>query len=111
MSTRIPKNLLTKELTTTASASAYTAPANTRTTISGCSVTNKTATARYVTVTYTPSGGSAFNVCYQRIVAPNETFIVGGLIAQTLNPADKVEFLAEANSALDLALSGYEFQP
>lgn len=107
---RLPKLLSTNELTT-ASVDQYTAPANTRTTISAATATNKTATARYLTVTITPSGGSARNVCYQRVVAPNESFVVHGLIGQTLNPADKFTAIAEANSAIDLVVSGYETNP
>ena len=105
---RLPKQLLTAEITTVASVTAYTAPANTVTTLSACSVTNKTATARFVTITITPSAGTARNIAYQRVVAPNETFNVPGAIGQSLNAGGKIEFLAETNTALDLVLSGYE---
>ena len=50
---RLPKQLAATELTTSTVVQ-YTAPANTRTTVSAASVTNKTGTARYYTVTITP---------------------------------------------------------
>lgn len=111
MSQRLPKQLLCTELTTVASASEYTAPANTRTTISACSATNKTATARYVTATITPSGGTARNICYQRVIAAGETFNIPGAIGQSLEAAGKLSVLAEANTAIDLVVSGYETNP
>ena len=97
---RLPVNLITAELATTPTT--YTSPNATKTTISACSVTNKTATARYVTVTI-----GTKNVCYQRVVAPNETFNVNGAIGQTMAGGDVLSAVAEANTALDMVCSGY----
>lgn len=108
MTTITRKPLLAAELTVTASDSAYTSPANTRTQVVAATITNKTATARHATVTITPSGGSARNVCYQRVIAPHESFVVYGLIGQILGPGDKFEAAGEAASALDMVVSGYE---
>lgn len=108
---RLPKRLLTAEITTTASNTQYTSPTNTRTTLAACSVTNKTGTARYVTVTLTPSGGTARNLAYQQVIPAGQTVVISGAIAQSLDAADSVEFLAESNSALDLVMSGYTTVP
>ena len=107
---RLPKQLAATELTTSTVVQ-YTAPANTRTTVSAASVTNKTGTARYYTVTITPSGGSARYVAYQLVVAAGKTAIVTGLIGQTLDAGGVISALAEANSALDFVMSGYETIP
>jgi hypothetical protein len=103
---RLPKQLVCTELTT--GSSTYTAPTNVRTTISAASVTNKSATARWVTVTITPSGGSARNGVYRRVVGVGETAVLYGLVGQTMGPADIITATAEANSALDFIASGYE---
>jgi hypothetical protein len=103
-----PSRLASVELTT-ASVDQVTAGTNQRIRISHASVANKTATARYVTVTVTPSGGSAFNVVY-RVVVPSsaspQQFPLYALTNLCLNPGDKISALAEANSALDLVISG-----
>lgn len=103
---RLPDQLASAELTTS-SVDLYTVPANSRTTISACAVQNKTSTPYYVTITQTPSGGTARNVAYQAIVPAKGTFVPPGLIAQTLRAGGKISALAEANSALDFTMSGY----
>lgn len=103
---RLPKQLASAELTTSI-ADQYTAPTNNRTTISACTVTNKTATAYYVTITQTPSGGSARNLAYQVVVPAKSVYVVAGAIGQTLDTGGKISALAEANSALDFTMSGY----
>lgn len=108
---RLPKQLLCTELTTVSTGAEYTVPTNTYTTISSMSMTNKTGTARYVTVTITPSGGTARNIHYQRVVAAGETFVAYGAIGQTLAAGGKVSVLCEANSAVDIVASGYETNP
>lgn len=103
---RLPKQLICAELATTNTT--YTAPTNVRTTVSAASVANKTATARYVTVTITPSGGSARNVIYRRVIGAGESAVLYGLVGQTLGSADVITAVAEANTALDMTVSGYE---
>lgn len=109
MPIQTPKRLASVELTN-ASADMYTAGTNTRTRISAATVANKTGTARYVTVTFTASGGSARNLVYQVVVQPATQFPLYALINVTLEPGDKVSALAEANSALDFNMSGIESQ-
>lgn len=103
---RLPKQLLCAELTTTGST--YTAPNNVNTTISAVSVTNKSATAYWVTVTLTPSGGTAKNLAFRRVVSVGESAILYGAVAQTLEAGDVLTVAAEANGALDCVVSGYE---
>lgn len=105
---RIPKQLLCAEATTVASATEYLTPANTTTTVSACTVTNKTATARLVTVTITPSGGTARNVCYLEVIPPNRAINIGGAIGQSFNGGGKFSVAADANAAIDVVVSGYE---
>jgi hypothetical protein len=104
---RLPKRLATIELTT-ASVDMYTAPTNCRTQIASCTVANKTGTARYVTVTLTPSGGSAFNLVYRVTVPINTQVSLFPVVGQVLDAGDKISALAEANTALDFAMSGFE---
>lgn len=103
---RLPKQMIAAELTT--GSTAYTAPANTKTTISSATVTNKTATPRFVTATVTPSGGSAINAYYQYVVPAGATVVLYGLVGQSLMAAGALTLTAEANTALDALVSGYE---
>lgn len=108
---RLPKRLSTTELAI-ASADLYTASANTWTQICSCTASNKTGTPRYVTVTITPSGGTARNVVYQVVIPPNaQANLAAALVGQVLNPGDKISALAEAATAIDLSLSGFETVP
>jgi len=104
---RLPNRLATLELTT-ASVDQYTAPTNVRTQIAACTVANKTATARYVTVTITPSGGSAFNLVYRVTIPINTQVTLSAVVGIVLQPGDKISALAEANSAIDFNLAGFE---
>lgn len=103
---RLPNQLLCVELTTVDQS--YAAPTNTKATISAATVTNKTATPRYVTVTTTPSGGSARYLVYQKVIPAGATEVLFGLVGQTIKAAGTLSALAEANSAIDLVVSGYE---
>ena len=79
-------------------------------TISAASVTNTTGTARTVTAYVTPSGGSAY-VVWSGSVPANQTVIMNGLIAQTLDAADATTVKADAGSAVDVDISGYQTVP
>jgi hypothetical protein len=93
---------------TTAAVTMYTSPTNNRAQVAACSVANKTATARYVTVTLTPSGGSAFNLVYQVVVPPNQQMTLYPVVGQVLEAGDIIKALCEANSAVDFNMGGYE---
>jgi len=104
---RLPKQLASVELTTS-SADLYTVPTNSVATISAFTVTNKNATtAYYVTITQTPSAGTARNLAYQVVVPAKSVYVVSGAIGQSLAAGGKISALAEANSALDVTVSGY----
>lgn len=108
---RLPKRLLTKALTTTAADTIYTSPSLTRTTIAACVVTNSGASPKYVSAAILPAGGTAFYICFQRTLQPGESYIIPGAIGQDLDAGDAIEFLAEADDVISLALSGYTVQP
>jgi hypothetical protein len=105
----IRKSLKVAEITTTAADTSYAPVANTRSQLTACTISNKTATPRYVTVTVDPTGADpARNLVYQRVIPANSSAALPEVIGHCLNPLDAILFLAEANSALDLVLSGYE---
>lgn len=107
---RLPKQIAAIELGAV-TADLYTAPANTKTTISACSATNKTASARNFTVTIKPSGGTARNVAYQMTLAAGETRVVHGALGQTIETGGVLAGFADAASAVDLVVSAYETNP
>ena len=107
---RLPKQLAAAELAA-ASADLYSPPANTRTTISACSATNKTVTARLVTITVKAAGGTARNVAYNMNVPAGATRVVSGALAQTLEAGGVLAGFADAAGAVDIVVSGYETNP
>lgn len=107
---RLPKRLVDGTQLTAVAATCFTVPANSLMTISAMSVTNTTATPRTLTVHLVPSGGTAGAgnmVCAARIVAPGETYNVGGAIGQTLAADGSIQALSDAATALSLVASGY----
>ena len=107
---RLPKQIAAVELTA-ATADLYTAPANTKTTISACSATNKTASARNFTITVKPSGGTARYLANQMSLGPYETRVVHGALGQTIEAAGVLAGFADAAAAVDLVVSAYETNP
>lgn len=103
---RSPRLLAAVELTTS-SADLYTAATNTYVQLAQVTATNKTGTLRNVTLTITPSGGSARNVVYQQNAQLNVPTVLSGAIGLVLNPGDKISGLCSANSAVDLTISGF----
>jgi len=111
---RLPKRLVGGSQLTTSAATYYTTPANTITTISACSVTNSTGTARTLTLHLVPLGdvaGVANIVCSARVVAPGETYNVVGAIGQSMDAGGFISALAEAAAALTLVVSAYQTNP
>lgn len=111
---RLPKRIIDGSQLTATAATYYTVPANTLTTISACSITNTTATAQKATLHLVPAGGTAGPancVCSGRVVAPGETYNVGGAIGQTMEPGATVQALSDAAAALALVASGYATNP
>lgn len=104
---RTPKRLATVQLTAS-TVSMYEAPSNTTAQVAACTVTNKTATARTVTVTLTPSGGTARNLVFEVTVPPNTQTPLYAVVGQVIEPGDAVNAFADAGSALDFVMSGFE---
>jgi len=107
---RLPKQIACAELGAGTS-DLYTAPTNTKTTISACSVTNKSGAARTVTVTIKPPGGVARNVAFGLGVAAGETRVVHGALGQTIEAGGVLAAFGDAAGALDLVASAYETNP
>jgi hypothetical protein len=107
---RLPKQIVCAELGA-AAADLYTTPSNTKTTISACSATNKTASARNFTVTIKAAGGTARNVAYGVTLAAGETRVVHGALGQTIEAGGVLAGGADAAAAVDLVVSAYETNP
>ena len=107
---RLPKLIAAAELGA-AAADLYTTPANTKTTLSACSVTNKTGAARNVTLAIRPAGGTARNVAFGMVVGAGETRVVHGALAQTIEAGGALVGQADAAAALDIVVSAYETNP
>lgn len=107
---RLPKQIVVAELAT-GSIPLYTAPANTKATISACSVTNKTGAARNFTLTVQASGGTARHLAYTMVVAAGETRVVHGAIGQTIEAGGVLAGGADVAAALDIVVSAYETNP
>lgn len=104
--TTTTQRLLTAELTATQSDTSYTAADNTQVQFRACTLANKTGTARWVSCWITPNGGTARYAMYRRVIGAGQSYPAPQVVAQALNPGDKIEFAAEAASAIDLVLSG-----
>jgi hypothetical protein len=109
MATRTPITVLIHQLTTTASDTSYTVPANSILTISAATLNNSTGTARTATVNITPNGGSALALVSALPVPASGSAptTVSGLVGQTLTAGGKIEIAADANAAVNAYLSGY----
>lgn len=114
MAQRLPKQLCAGAQLTASAAAYYTTPANTITTISACSLTNSTATARTATMHLVPNGGtaSAANMILSaRTIAPGETYNVAPAIGQTIPAGASIQALSDVAAAVTLVASGYETNP
>lgn len=100
------QRLLTAELTTVAADTTYTAEENTQVQLRACTLVNKTATARWVTIRVTPDGGTARHLLYRKVIGAGQSYPIPQVVAHALNAGDAVDFAAEVNSAIDLGLSG-----
>lgn len=107
---RIPKAITAAQLTTSA-ATYYTAPANTKSTISALTLTNTTGGAVTATVHLVPSGGSASDtnkIMSARSIAAGESYVVAAAIGQTMEAGGTLQALASANTSISLVGSAYE---
>lgn len=109
---RLPKQIAAAELGA-AAADLYTTPANTKATVSACSVTNKTDAARNFTVGIRAAGAGATvrYVASAMTIGPRETRVVHGALAQTIEAGGTLVGSADAAAALDIVASAYETNP
>jgi len=108
---RLPKQLTPTAQLTAAAAIYYTTPASTWAEIGAATVTNVTGTARTVTVSLVPSGGTAglTNIVVQtRTVPANAAVQLWEIVGQKLPPGATIQALADAGAAVNLTVGGYE---
>lgn len=107
MATRLPRRLITAQLSGTATT--YTVPAASKVTFSAATLNNSTGTARTVTATVTPSGGSAYEIlsALPVPVSGSAPTTVPALVGHTLEAGDVLSVTADAGSAVTFLLSGY----
>lgn len=111
---RLPKRLVDGSQLTTSAATYYTAPANTITTISACTLTNTTAGAITATLYLVPSGGTAGVancILSARTISAGESYNVASAIGQTLAAGGLLQGLAGSATSITLVASGYETNP
>lgn len=104
---RTPKRLGSFELTTT-TALMYEAPEGSTAQVAACTVSNKTGTAQAVTVTLTPDGEDALNLAFEVTVPPNTQLPLYAVVGQVVEPGDAIHAFADANSAIDFVMAGFE---
>jgi len=108
---RLPKRLVDGSQLTATAATYYTAPTNTLTTISACTLTNTTAGAVTATLHLVPTGGAASVsncILSARTISAGESFNVGSAIGQTLAAGGTLQALAGSATSIALVASGYE---
>lgn len=108
---RLPKRLVSGAQVADTATTYYTAPANTRTTISACTLTNTTAGAVTATLHLVPTGGTAGAdncILSARTIAAGESYNVAPAIGQTLEAGGMIQALAGAATSITLVASGYE---
>jgi len=87
----------------------YTAAANTRVRITAATVTNDSATARYISFHLVPSGGAvgdAYLILNQRVIGDKESYTLPELIGHVMDTGDFLSAIAEAADALSVQISG-----
>ena len=107
---RIAQRLIAGSQLTTAAATYYTAPANTKAVISACRLTNTTAGAVTATVYLIASGGSASasnTVLSAKSLAAGESYDVP-IDGQVLLAGGFIQALASANTSISIVASGTE---
>lgn len=107
---RIAQRLVSGSQLTSSAATYYTAPANTKTVISACRLTNTTAGAVTATVYLVPSGGTAGAtniVLSAKSLAAGESFDVP-IDGQVLLTGGTLQALASANTSITIVASGVE---
>lgn len=111
---RLPSRLVDGSQLTAVAATYYTAPSNTITTISACTLTNTTGAAVTATLYLVPNGGTATAsncILSARVIAAGETYNVGSAIGQSLAAGGTLQALAGSATSISLVASGYATNP
>lgn len=107
----IKRNVLNKQITTTAADTSY-APSLLNGTITSCTVCNSSTTTAYtVTVYAVPVSGTAGTtniVINARTVLASETLLLWELIGMAINNNQKLQFISSVTSVLNLTLTSNE---
>ena len=101
-----PIRFATNQLTV-APVDQYTAPASTRAVIKRISCTNITGIAQTVTITLTPSGGSALALTSAFSIAAGVAAVLNEWANVVLQPGDKFTAVASNAAAVNLNASGF----
>jgi hypothetical protein len=108
MITSVIPAVLQPGATLTASSVAYiTGVANAQTIIKQVVFTNVTASPVTITVTRTPSGGSALTIIDVQSIAADATYLAPELSNMVLSGGDTISALASAASAVNCFASGF----
>ena len=108
---RLPKRLVSGSQIAASATTYYTTPANTKTTIAACTLTNTTGSAITATVYLVPTGGTAGAdncILSARTIAAGESYNVASAIGQTLEAGGTIQALAGSATSITLVASGYE---
>ncbi len=99
------KRVLTKILTVTAADAVYTPVLGVNAQVRACTLVNYSALTCWVTVRITPSGGTAQDILYRKVLAGGEAWPAAGLIAQALNELDTIDFAAQTATSVRVHLT------
>jgi hypothetical protein len=108
MASRDPLKIINTTLTV--AAQSYTVPANAKLTISSLTASNSTGSPRTISIHVVNSGGTpgAGNLFVPAIgITGGGQATSLGLVAHTLHGGDSLSFFADADSAVNLYISGY----
>ena len=108
---RIPEQIITPQQLTTSNAVLYTVPVNRTTIITRISLTNTSATDRFVDLHLVPSGSSVLDsnkIVDGEFVAAGETLSPIQVEGQVILESSTIQGSAEANSAITIIGSGTE---
>ena len=112
MAIKISKRLVDGSQLTTGAATYYTTPANTRTKIEACVLTNTSGANRTVTMHLVPSGGSASasnRILSAYTVNAGASYSVDEAINQVLETGGTLQALSDGATAVSLVASGSEY--
>jgi hypothetical protein len=106
-----PQRLYGPAQLTTSAVAIVTSPANTKTTITNCSITNAGSGAITYTIHIVPSGDTADStniVADAQSLSEGTTEIVSQLIGAVLLPGDSLQALAGSATSLNIYVAGYQ---